>query len=290
MAMTDLSGILSIAPTVLRDLPNMLFTMQIVYYVVLVLIFGSIVMKGYRGYLHFALRILFKLGFGFVALVCGLAMSEIIPAFSDNPFYSMVQLILINPILGLVISSVVLAFSVYLISHNIFNIPGMKGQIEKLQKKLKRAEETTSKTGGKKLDPVRIAGIVVLIAFLAFCMINFHGFPSVGDRLFSSLGISPEDVDRISRQMGIIGGMSEDVPEGCVATATLLQENYDAIVSDTLPEHSDDGLRSVIESNSGYPVLKMYKVTHNSEDFILAITENSICSSTATKFCSCLDI
>ncbi|MFC2143869.1 hypothetical protein ACFLQO_00700 [Candidatus Aenigmatarchaeota archaeon] len=121
MAIPDISGLLSVAPAMMRDLPQILNGMQIVFYIVLILGFGSIIVKGYRGYAHFAIKMLMRLGFGFVALVCGIGISGIIPAFSNNAFYTIIQSMIINPFLGIIISTIVLTISLYMISHNASN-------------------------------------------------------------------------------------------------------------------------------------------------------------------------
>jgi len=288
MALPDISGLIDVAPTMLRDMPQILFGLQIILYIVLILIFGSIIMRGYRGYMHFAVKFLLKLGFGFIALICGLALSGLIPMFIEDAFYTMIQSILINPILGIIASSVILTVSLYLISHNIFNMPGIKKRIEKLQEKLKRAEEVTAKVGKKKLEPIRIVGIVILVVFLGFSLLNFQGFPSLGEELFSFIGISPEDIEELGKYME--GIQTGEIPEDCVPILRLIDDNYDDIINDRLPESTDPGIKSMIESNSGLMMIKVYSVTYEQKNFFLAVSEGNICSATPTEFCECLDL
>jgi hypothetical protein len=289
MALPDISGLVGIVPTMLKDLPQILLGAQIVFYIVLILAFGSIIAKGYRGYMHFALRLLLRLGLGFVALVCGLALSGLIPMFTNDIFYSMVQSMFVNPTLGIIISTAVLTVSLYLMSHNIFNVPGMKKQIDKLQEKLKRAEEVAAKSGKKMLEPVRIAGIVILAVFLVFSFLNFQGFPSLGEDVFSFLGISPEDIEELSSYaQGFSAG--GEIPEGCVPVLTLMENNYDDFINDRLAESEDPGIKSMIEIGSGLTVTKVYMVTHEQMGFFVAIAGSSICSATQSRFCECLDM
>ncbi len=287
--MPDLSQLVQIAPTMMKDLPQILFGLQVIFYIVLILIFGSIIIKGYRGYMHFAVRLLLRLGFGFIALVCGLGLSGLIPMFSDDVFYTLIQSILINPFIGIVISTAVLTISLYLISHNIFNIPGMKKQIAKLQEKLKKAEEVTSKAVKKRLEPIRIVGIVILVVFLGFSLINFQGFPSLGEELFSFIGITPEEIEELGKYLEGLG-IGKEIPENCVSILTLIDENLDDFLNDRLPESMDPGIKSMIESNSGFTIVKVYQVTHDQRNFFLGIEKDNVCSATATEFCECLDL
>lgn len=287
--MPDISQLIQIAPTMMKDLPQILFGLQVILYIVLILVFGSIIIKGYRGYMHFAVRLLLRLGFGFIALVCGLGISGLIPMFSGDAFYTLIQSLLINPFIGIVISTAVLTISLCLISHNIFNIPGMKKQISKLQEKLKKAEEVTSKVVKKRLEPIRIVGIVVLVVFLVFSLINFQGFPSLGEELFSFIGITPEEVEELGKYMEDLG-IGKEIPENCVPILTLIDENLDDFLNDRLPESTDLGIKSLIESNSGFTIVKVYQVTHDQRNFFLGIEKDNVCSATATEFCECLDL
>lgn len=291
MALPDISGLLDMAPAMLRDLPQILGGIQVGYYFVLVLIFGSIIMKSYQGYMHFAAKFLLRLGFGFIALVTGIAISGFIPMLTTDSFYVFIQRIMINPLIGIIISTTVLTLSLFMISHNLFNIPGLKKRIQKLGEKLKRAEEATAKAGSegiRKLEPVRIVGIVVLAAFLIFSLMNFQGFPSFGDELLSFIGLTPEDIDELGRYME--GFQSPDLPEDCVPIITLIQNNYDDIVSDSLPESTDVGIRSLIESGSGMSIEKVLVVSHEQRTFYIGAAQDNLCSATAGEFCECFDL
>jgi hypothetical protein len=274
----------------MRDLPQILFGLQVILYIVLILVFGSIIVKGYRGYAHFAIKLLMRLGFGFVALVCGIAISGIIPMFSNESMYNLIQVMIINPFLGMVVSAFVLTVSIYLISHNIFNVPGIKKQIEKLQNKLKKAEEILSKPV-KKLDPIRIAGVVILIVFLIISLLNFHGFPSLGDDMFKFIGLTPDDVKDLSDYMQGLG-IGGDVPEGCASTLILIQNNLDDFIAGILPESSDQGIRSLLESGSGTAMIDVYEVIHEGTDMFVGISSdgNNVCSATSSRFCECIDL
>lgn len=288
--MPDISGLLSVAPTMMRDLPQILFGLQVILYIVLILVFGSIILKGYRGYAHFAIRFLMRLGFGFVALVCGTAISGIIPMFSNESMYNLIQVMVVNPFLGMVISAAVLTISVYLISHNIFNVPGIKKQIEKLQNKLKKAEGILSRPV-KKLDPIRIAGAAILVVFLIISLLSFQGFPSLGDDMFKFIGLTPDDVQDLSDYMQGLG-IGGDMPEGCASTLILIQNNLDDFMAGMLPESSDQGIRSMLESGSGTGMTDVYEVTHEGRDMFVGISSdgNNVCSATSSSFCECIDL
>lgn len=292
MAIPDVSGLLHAAPIILNEMPQIITGLQIVFYIVLVLGFGSIIIKGYRGYMHPVVSFLARVGFGFVALVCALGIANIIPIFIENEFYVMIQQLLINPIVGIIVSTAVLTVSVYLISHNIFNVTGMKKEIEKLQVKLKHAEEVLAK-GVKRVEPVRIVGVVVLVAFIIIALLNFQGFPSMSDKLFTFMGVTPEDIQELNQYIENIGGFNGGgTPEGCAPIINLIEPNLDAFTAGELPESTDQLIISMIENGAGINVFEMYHVTHDNTDYYLAIADdgNTVCSAKSNQFCSCLDL
>lgn len=292
MAVPDVSGLLQAAPMVLNEMPQIITGLQIAFYIVLILGSGSIIRKGYRGYMHPAVGLLARIGFGFVALITSLGISNLMPVFIENGFYILVQRLVINPIIGIVVSTIVLTMSLYLISHNVFNIPGIKKQIEKMQSMLKRAEELTAK-GMKKLEPMRIVGIVVLVAFLILSLINFQGFPSMGDELFGFIGLTPDDIDEFNQymeDMGVFTGAG--TPEGCAPIITLIQPNLDAFMSGNLPESTDQLIISMIENSGSINVFRMYSIKHDGVDYYLALSDdgNTVCSAKSNQFCSCMNL
>ena len=289
MALPDISGLIEFAPAMLRDLPQILFGLQVIFYIVMILFFGSIILKGYRGYAHFAVSFLLRLGFGFIALVCGLGLSTLIPPFSNDAFYSLIQSVLINPFIGMIISTAVLTISLYLISHNMFNISGIRKQIDRLQERLKKAEDTSAKAGGKRLEPLRIAGLVILVVLIAFSLMNFQGFRPFGDDLFSYMGITPEEIEELGRYLKGIGG-GDDLPSSCVPVFTLVQENFNDFLNNRLPESTDASVKSLIEGSSGLTMAKVYHVTHEGMTFYLGLTAEKVCSSTHDEFCECMEI
>ena len=292
MAIPDLSGLLQTAPIILNEMPQIITGLQIVFYIVLILGFGSIIIKGYRGYMHPVVSFLARVGFGFVALVCALGIANIIPIFIENDFYVMIQQLLINPIVGVIVSTAVMTVSVYLISHNMFNVTGMKKGIEKLQAKLNHAEEVLAK-GVKRVEPVRIVGAVVLVAFIVIALLNFQGFPSMSDELFAFMGVTPEDIQELSQYVDNIGGFNgDDTPEGCEPIINLIQPNLDAFIAGELPESNDQLIISMIENGAGINVFKLYHITHDNTVYYLAIADdgNTVCSAKSNQFCSCLDL
>lgn len=292
MALPDISGLLDIAPTMLKNLPQILGGLQIFYYIILILMFGSVIMKGYKGYMRFWMKFLLRLGFGFVALVTGIGISNLIPMFTNDMFYTFLQTMLINPVLGIIVSTAVITVSLFMISHNVFNIPGIHKQIKKLEEKLKKAEDIAEKAGSagiKKLEPIRIVGIIVLVAFLIVSLLNFQGFPSFGDDLFSFIGITPEDIDELGQYIDKIPG-STDIPENCVPILSLIESNYNRIMTDSLPESTDIGIKAMIESGSGMTIQKVFEITYEERTLYLGVERDNLCSATASEFCECFDL
>jgi len=281
MAIEDFAGLLETAPEILRQLPMIIQTLQIIGYFFVLLFFGSIIVKGYTGYIHPAARFLFRVGLGFVALLSGIGISEILPFFNTG-IYKLFQ---VDVFVGGIIATAVLTLVVYMISHNVFNVEGIKKQIEKLQNKIKKSEELKGK-GTKLTDPVRIGGIIIACIFVTFAMINFRGFPDV----FSDLGLSQERFNELASQIESVrdqfGG--QNLSEGCVSIATLAQV-YGTNLLNT--RYNNSAVESLIEQGANANVLELYSVEYNQQTMILGITDNEkLCSSTLNQFCECISL
>ncbi|MBI4176001.1 MAG: hypothetical protein HY518_02255 [Candidatus Aenigmarchaeota archaeon] len=134
-------------------------------------------------------------------------------------------------------------------------------------------------------DPLKIAGIVILAVLVVFGVFTFRGFPDFGSDVYSLIDITPSQLE------GLAGMFSaNETVAGCVNTNLLLFQYNDAIVRGTLPPYTNGTLQSAIENQSGFNVIRMYSVTHQSQPFILAVTSGGVCSSTPETFCGCSTI
>lgn len=280
MALPDISNLLVFMPELLRELPFIIQAVEIITYIFLILLFGSIIVKGYRGYMHSAARFLLRIGTGSVSLISGISLSGFLPFFNTSIY----KILHIDMIIGGLIAVAVLTFCIYLISHHIFNIEGIRKQIRRLQDKLRLAEEIRSR-GRAGLDPFRVAGIVILAIFLIFSFGTFRGFPDI----LSEMGLSKEDLNKLADEIEIVSEQfsGANLPRGCISIAVLANEyGFDLLKT----PYTDPDIKSMIEQESGYEVLSMFTVTYNQQNIILAVTQEEICSATQTQFCECINV
>lgn len=272
MAIEQILPFLGIVPDLLRQLPLLVFILQTVGYLFLAMFFGSIAIKGYRGYANVFLKYGIRLGLGFIALIGGISFSNLLPFFTDS-FFKTFQIDLI--IYGF-ISSFIVLLTVYMITFNIFNIEGIRRQIENLQRKL----EKTKDIRGKKLAPISVVGIIILVVFIAFSLFFFRGFPNVLDEL----GLNAEELESMAQQIENLN--IANLPAGCISLITLTQEfGPEGLVS---APHTDAAAQALIEAQSGSTVKQTYLVTYNGKDVIIGVTENGqICTVTNNQFCEC---
>lgn len=147
-------------------------------------------------------------------------------------------------------------------------------------------------------NPYVIAGIAIIIAVVAFSLLNFSGLPSVTEGVASMLGLSDEQFKSLT------GGSS--LPEGCVATVRILMKQGVSVVGGE-NAYKNDNLQRLIETRTGRQVMLMYKTLYEGSEYIISITlpggmdasnmsnyeitENAeICSSTSDTFCDCVKI
>ena len=273
-----ISSLAQNAPAFLQHLPTLLFLSDVMFYVFGTLFFGSIAVKGFRGYLHplahFGLRVLM----GIAGMIGGLAFQGWLP-FLNTGIY---QLFRLDILAGALISSAVFGVGLYLISFRLINIKALKMRIEKMEGRIKKAKSIPEGKRGWK-DPLKAVGIVIIIVLAGLSLLSFRGFPRLSENLLSSLGVTEQDVQAIS---GIQGGQ---VPEGCVPPLTLLQTA--GLQSNTLPVARDPAVQNAIEQHGGSKVVEMRKTAIEGTDYFIAFTENQhLCYSTKTQFCSCIDV
>jgi hypothetical protein len=301
--MVDISSLGAMAG-LLQNLPEIMFWAQIVIYIFLILFFGSIAMKGYKGYLHWAIHLLLRIGTGFVCLITGIGLSSFLPLVSENMILKITQ---IDLIIGGAISSLVLLASLYIITLRFPRSAVINKKIEALRKTLAKTKDRPPSPG--KLDPFIIVGVAIIAVFLVISLMNFRGFPNMTEDMLSQLGITPEELDQLGSVLGGTGGnggLEDLLPEGVVieggkpiseqspectsailATASIQDQLQDP---EFLMSHSysNNAIKSMIERESGKTVTTMFRVTEGGSDIIIAVTEDMFsCFATPNELCLC---
>jgi hypothetical protein len=276
-----LSGIAQAIFTSPESFLLLLNLIQIAVHLSLAMFFGWIIMMGWRTYSRGAVKFFLRLGFGFVALICGIGLSGFISgSLLAGPLAEILSLVQIDIMVGGLISAFILMISIYLISTNIYNVGGLKKEIECLQGRLRIAEGLMKKTGRaiNSKAPTMMIGVAILIVLVVFSLVNFQGYPSIADEIGSFLGFSPSDM----------GGSQAD---GCIPPMSLFMANMEKIQSGDLEPYTDATLESTIESESGHPIEAMLLIEHEGRDYVIAMSSDQhICVATTTDFCSCMDI
>jgi uncharacterized membrane protein len=295
--MADFSSMLAFAPELLKGLPMIFQTIQIVAYLFFVLFFGSIIVRGFRGYLPWHMKLFLRLGLGFVALVCAISLAPMIPTESTGIYRIIFTLMQLNLWIAGIISSIILTVSVLLISNMMYNIRGMEKAFERLKARLEKAKSVEKAMAGKKLSfkilqPARVIGIAVFVLFLVFCLLSFRGFPNPTDNVLSAIGLNQSDIDKLSGYIEAVSpNQTEPMPEGCVSPLELAQNFQQAILKDSLPAYTDPAMRTLIESGSGESAELIYRVEYKQRVYALAITtKQSLCSATGNLFCGCINL
>lgn len=273
---TALAGMVS-------QLPEILFFVDIIFYIFSILFFGSIVTKGFRGYLHPLVHLGLRIGMGFISIIGGISLSWLFPSLSEGFFQFMRASILA----GSLVSSIILAIGLYLVTFRMINVKALNKMIENIKKKIASAKKNPNKRGLK--DPIKLAGVAIILGFLIYSLITFNGFPSISDDITELTGISLDEIKNLGGQLEDIGGGEGDLPDGCMSMISILTKTGPDLTK--LTASNDEGIKKIIEDNSGSTVVDLRIADIEGETYYIAITQESkICSSTNNIFCSCLDI
>lgn len=275
MAIEDLLPVLEIVPDLLRNLPTIIFVLQVVAYFFMIMFFGSIAIRGYRGYANFFIRIGVRFGLGAVALIGGIALSNVFPIMDG--FLKAFQLDMI--VFGL-IASIILFFIVYMITFNIINIEGARRKIEQLQKMISKAQ---SVKGSKKLAPISIAGIVILAGFIGFSLFFFGGFPNI----LQDFGLDPDNLNDIANEIDALRGGGANLPAGCTSLVAMAgQVGVQELLSNPV---DDPQARTMIEAYTGSTVLQTYSLIYQQQEVLIGLTvDNQVCSIMNNNVCECI--
>ncbi len=275
----QLAGTLS---ELITNLPLILQVTQIVIYIFLILFLGSIVVIGYRGFLPFWKRFLLRIAFGFLCLISGISLAGFMPVFNEGIFI----LFQTSMFAAGILSSVVFAVSLYLISLRIPRSDVIKAKIKKLEEKLSKVKEKKPPKR-RVLDPFMIGGTLIMVVFLLFVLINFQGFPSFSQDIYSFFGFTQEDIENIG---GVLGGLEgfQDT-EGCTEIKNLLLQDLNLLSDPAVWEtYINDVLKTEMENEIGMVIAGLQKTEQDGKVIIIGIVDiNNICIATEDEVCYC---
>lgn len=190
--MADVAGLAQAVcalPALAASLPDIFFWTQVSVYLVLVLFFGHIAGLGYRGYLGRLAHLGARLALGALALLGGMATAALVPV------PALLRAMLVDVAVAGTGYAALLLGAVWLLTRNVFNVPGMEKEVARLQERLKKAAEVAKEGRRERFkDPFLIAGIVGLGALVTVALAGFHGFPSLFDLVLGSFGITAADI------------------------------------------------------------------------------------------------
>jgi hypothetical protein len=293
----DLLSLIQSAPQILKDLPFIINLVQLVFYASLVLTFGGFVMKAYKGYLSGPMKFLGRLIFGFLALICGMGISWMIPLLSNQFIYNIVQTLFLNIILGGIIATIAIFVTLRMISYHIFNIPGIEKSIKYLQEmkvkagEVEKEEKAKNRTGIR--HPVRIAGLAGLAVFLVIGLVGFQGFPNV----LGELGLTQQDLDMMAEQIEFVNAEYGDRIGEILGDSAKLQECSGAfeLMQDqeklsSMQTYTNPGVKQMVEDYTGEAVIEMFSIQAEPGFYVFSMTQNKACLSTLQVVCLCEDI
>ena len=294
------SGAISIAAVANRLLPTLLPVVQNIAYIFLSLgLFGWVATLGLRTRLPRSQRALLRAASGFFSLFVGISLSQYI-TFSSNPYTEAVlEIMQFHVIAGGLLASVVTGIAIFLISLNLFSIPGLEAEIEKLRRKLDSAR-SMQKNGSAFKRPSMIAGLSILIIMMLLALPGLGSVPDISssmDNAFVEMGMSRQEIisqlKTFQSQASLVDSYlnQSGLPEGCPSLADVFLANSQDILSGKLTTYVGQEAKSVMESGSGENISAMFVLDYENQKVVIGYTETGrICSTVSGVFCECLDI
>jgi hypothetical protein len=268
---------------IFQMLPTLLSLVNIIVYVVAVLFFGSIAAKGWRGYLSWPKKLALRLALGFVCVVTGVSVAPFLRL--DGPFFKVMG---IDLIAGMIVSTVVIYAAMKLMMLSVPYSLVLKEKIRVLQERLDRRKDRDAEAPKSKIrHPATVAGIVILVVFIAFALLNFRGVPDIRQSMLSGLGLSEEDFSRITEAMNQYASSPlANMSASCLVTVQEMQGKEG--LWNNPPQYTNAALEAEIESKSGDSVAGMFKLESGGKTLIVAMLNNTKqCYATTTEFCTC---
>ena len=250
--------------SLLSQLPMLLQYIQLISYIVLSYVFGSVAVRGWRGYLPWYLSLPFRFGAGFVCLLAGISLSPFMGTLNTG----LLKFMQIDILTAGLVAGVLFAAGLFLLSYGSrAAAAGMSMQIEKLQKRLDGMK-------GRPANRTRqAAGGAIILGILIVSLLLFRGFPAdMTSELFKTMGL-PEE----------FGQMSPECMSMLTSAMSLSSQELN-----NPPVYSNDALKAEIESSAGEPVTELYRIVADGVPVVLAVTESGQqCFATESDFCIC---
>lgn len=265
---------------IFKMLPFIMSSVQILVYIVAIFFFGSIAVTGYRGVLTRPKRLLLRIVLGTICVVTGISIAPLLQI--DNQLLKLAQL---DAFLGMLVSSIVILASMRLMTLNIPYSAVLREKIARLKEKLEKREDRDAKIPKDRIrHPATIAGLAVFIGFIAFSLLNFHGFPNMQQNIFSALGISESDMSKISEAMEQFQSSPfSNLSAGCMSA---LQEIQGKNIQETVYDNA--AVRALIENGAGETISEMYRLESSGKILInAAMSSGRHCFATPDEFCIC---
>jgi hypothetical protein len=265
---------------IFQMLPVILSSIQILIYIVAILFFGSIAVWGYRGFLTRMKRLLLRLVLGAICVVTGVAIAPLVGL--GNPLFKLLQL---DSFVGMFISSIVLLVALKLMTLSVPYSTVLKERIKRLQEKLEKRKDKDAKAPEDRLrHPATVAGLVLLIGFLGFSLLNFHGFPDMKQSIFSTLGISESDMNKINDALNqFVNSPFANLSSNCMSA---LEEMQGKNIQETV--FTDAATKAILEQGANESVSEMYRLESGGKVLINAAMESGRhCFATPYEFCIC---
>jgi len=266
---------------IFQMLPTILTAMQALVYVVAIMFFGSIAIWGYRGFLTRWKKLALRLVLGAICLVTGISITPLLGI--SNTFLKLVQL---DIFIGMLVSSIVILITLKLMTLSVPYSTVLKERIKRMTDKLEKRKDKDAKMPEDRLrHPATIAGLVIFIGFIAFSLINFHGFPNMQQSIFSSLGISDSDMAKINDAMSqFLNSPFANLSAGCMSTLEEVQGKEGL----TEAVFEDPVIKSMVEAAVGEPVSELYKMESGGKTLVIAaMSSGKRCFATPDEFCIC---
>lgn len=271
---------------IVAGLPVLLQVMQIVTMVFFVLFFGSIVMFGFRAYASFWKKLGLRLLFGIFALFSGAAIRNMLPL-PDSIFVNLIQL---DMILAGLISSIIFAISLFLLSRALSSEKSIKKAITRLEEKLSN-ERSIKRPKNPAKNIWFIAGIVIMAAFLIFSAFNYTGLPNMEDNIMGTFGITQEDLESLSdlaNDPNSIISTDLDLSSECLDALVVMSKHVNDFNS-LLVDYNEPVLRAAMQAEAGEDIAMFKQGIIEGVDVVLGVAmSGTTCVGTGNEVCKCV--
>lgn len=278
------STLLANAQTLLQQLPTIIILTDIMFYVFGALFFGSIAIKGFKGFLRFPFSFGFRMVMGLLSLIGGIGLRHLFPDFSSGIF----QVFNADILIGSFLASIILLIGLHLLTFRFYRLDNLNNEKKMIEERIKKAKKIDPKKRGMR-DPLKIIGLVLIIGLMVFSLINLRSLPRPSDSFLSYVGLDREELKGLGNQLGQISDLEGEVADECVSVISILQDTGPDIT--TFPSVTDPQVLSLLASGAGSPMLDVREIRVDGEIYYLGTAENSnLCHAKVSQFCGCFNV